>query len=1008
MPPSSVTEIVVANTVTSVTAVVPLLDELHDTFCPLFVQAISNTAVSLMDALQNVKRNNEECHQLTKNIDGIMLAIVNLHLQSEPPGCVPPAMLEQVGQFTEQLITFPRTLHKILTFVQAQQDTNKIKHFFRQNQVYCFHVVIFYNLLRKQIQTFNKSEARIAILGPGGIGKTNLARAVLHHPDVTAKYEDRLFVSCESASTSIEIAGFIGAHLGLKPRKNLTKSVLHSLSRKSIYLLILDNLETTWEPFESRGGTEDLLSSLTDISHLALIVTMRGAEHPAKVRWTRPFLPALGPLSLEAAQQMFKEIAEDYHTPKDIDQLLQFTENMPLAVDLMAHLVASEGCSPVLARLATEKTSLLSKGSDKRSNLDTSIALSLSSPRLTTHSGGAMDLLQLLSILPDGLSDPELVQSNLVTIIPQILACKSVLLSTSLAYLDSKKRLKSLVPIREYLQHFHPVAPAIVLPLQRHFQSLLTTFQKYRGSHQLTNIVRDITLNLGNLHQVLSRALTPQNPDLAEAIRSTILLDGFGRATGHGSHALMNSIQAILPPSDHKLAVQFTSGVLFASDYGMSIKDRELLASEAKAYCQTLNDPALETQLYRALGAYYCSYTDNHFEEGMQCFERALTLARGTGDIQAQCLILINPALINWRQGKYKMSRVLANKAYILAQLCGNCYQQANALKVKALCAQSLGNLKDTLSLLQTARELLELCGMSRGALDFQLRMIVATTHMEKSEYAEARSIFTQIVSEMSAEQEPEQEDFAIVLLNIAQIGVITGESKQVVLQNLETAQTILSSLEHFSGSFYYKMVLANLELREQEMMVARNHFEKCLDWSWTRDTQFSSNCLERMADISCWGPANFDWAATFGMVYLAFTQKNKQKLGQHKALCSLGNMFLSFGDEMTAEGLFTVALETFTDMDIHHERANCMLRLGDIAASRGDLSGAETHWKDARPLFEKSLQAKDIDNIDSRLASVEKAHEGALATLAELQAPIQSLKESSSSQEQLVKVAFM
>ncbi|KAF7354522.1 hypothetical protein MSAN_01364500 [Mycena sanguinolenta] len=37
-------------------------------------------------------------------------------------------MLEHVGKFTE-------TLHKIHTFVEAQQDSNKIKQFFRQNQM---------------------------------------------------------------------------------------------------------------------------------------------------------------------------------------------------------------------------------------------------------------------------------------------------------------------------------------------------------------------------------------------------------------------------------------------------------------------------------------------------------------------------------------------------------------------------------------------------------------------------------------------------------------------------------------------------------------------------------------------------------------------------------------------------------------------------------------------------------------------------------------------------------
>ncbi|KAJ6464917.1 hypothetical protein C8R45DRAFT_1174203 [Mycena sanguinolenta] len=1066
MPPSSVSEIVVNNIVTSVNAVIPLLDELHDGLCPPFVQAISNTAASLISALQSVKRNKEECCQLMENIHGIIYAIVNAHLQSDPPGCLPPAMLEHL---TNSIL--PRTLHKIRTFVQAQQGNSKIRHFFQQNQMNVllkdcraglelaldnFTMISQATLLHdinemrrksqhlhaellemisnlsdstisdgaSSIQSLNNAQAsslslsllpampqifhgrewevtqiaqmlsqqcaRIAILGPGGIGKTNLARAVLHHPGVIAKYKDRLFVSCESATTSVEIAGFIGTHMGLKLGKNLTKSVLRSLAKKSTCLLILDNLETTWEPFESRSSTEDLLSTLTDIPHLALMITMRGAEHPGKVCWTRPFLPALGPLSPEAARQMFKEIAEDYHKPENIDQLLKFTDNMPLAVDLMAHLVAYEGCATILVRLETEKTSLLSEGSDKRSNLDTSIALSLSSPRLTAQRG-AMDLLQLLSILPDGLSDVELIQSNLG--IPQIRACKSVLLGTSLAHLDDKKHLKSLVPIREYLQHFHPVAPAMVLPLQQHFQSLLGIYRKYEGSNQVTNIARDITLNLGNVHQVLSRALIPENPELPEAIRCAISLDSFSRMTGHGSHALMYSIQAILPPKDHKLAVQFTIEVLLASGYGMSIENRKLLASEAKARCQTLNDPAME---------------DDSFHEGMQCVERALILTRDAGNIRGQCIVLHTLALLNWRQGNYQLTQALISEAYTLAQLCGNYNLQADALRVKATCAESLGNFKDCLSLCQTARELLGLCGMRQCGLDFQLRMFVATIHMEKSEYAEAQSIFTQILSEVSAEQEPGQENSVFALLNIAQIGVVTGASKQDVLQNLESAKTILCDLEHYSVTVFYEMLLAELELREGDMLAARSHFEKCLQWSWTKQVAVASHCLENMADIRCWGHANFNWAATCAVIYLAFSQKTKEKLGLYKALSSLGNMFLSIGDEPTAESLFTIALEGFTEMDIHRARANCMLHLGDIAAHRRDKSRAERQWREARPLFEKSLQAKDIANIDSRLAGGENACEGAITILAKLHAPTQSLTEFSSSQEQPVKVTLV
>ncbi|KAJ7431253.1 P-loop containing nucleoside triphosphate hydrolase protein, partial [Mycena galericulata] len=365
--------------------------------------------------------------------------------------------------------------------------------------------------LNQIVQILKQKPARIAILGPGGMGKTSLAKAALHHPDVTTKYEHRFFVPCDPATTSIEIAAIIGAHINLKPGKNLTKPVIQNLSAKETCLLILDNLETTWEPLTSRGGVEEFLALLADIDHLALIITMRGAERPAKVRWTHPFLPPLEPLSAEAAQEMFIDIADDIHDSKEIHQLLHLTDHMPLAVDLIAHLVDNEGCSNVLTRWETEKTSMLSSGHDHRSSLDASIGISISSPRLTSVVG-AKDLLSLLSILPDGISDVELLQSNFP--IPNIRTCKATLLRTSLAFSDDNKRLRSLVPIREYMQHLHPPALYLVQPLQKHFHALLDLDKKYEGSYQAINTIHQITQNLGNVHQVLLQGLHSQNPDL--------------------------------------------------------------------------------------------------------------------------------------------------------------------------------------------------------------------------------------------------------------------------------------------------------------------------------------------------------------------------------------------------------------------------------------------------------------------------------------------------------------
>ena len=121
---------------------------------------------------------------------------------------------------------------------------------------------------------------RIAILGTGGMGKTSLARAVLHHAEVSAQYTDhRYFVACDSATSKVELAALIGAHLGLKPCRDLTQAVIKFLGTASPSLLVLDNLETVWEPTELCGDIEEFLSLLTDLKDLALIVSGSASFH---------------------------------------------------------------------------------------------------------------------------------------------------------------------------------------------------------------------------------------------------------------------------------------------------------------------------------------------------------------------------------------------------------------------------------------------------------------------------------------------------------------------------------------------------------------------------------------------------------------------------------------------------------------------------------------------------------------------------------------------------------
>ncbi|KAJ6596275.1 P-loop containing nucleoside triphosphate hydrolase protein, partial [Mycena vulgaris] len=399
------------------------------------------------------------------------------------------------------------------------------------------------------LSLFHQEPPRIAILGAGGMGKTSLARAVLHHVEIASRYDQyRFFIACDAVSTKSELVALIGIHLGVKPDKDLTRNILQHLSSGPASLVILDNLETSWELLESRRDIEGLLALLADIQHLALIITMRGAERPGNVRWTRPFLPPLEPLSQDAARQTFIDIAEDIHDSSEIDRVLSLTGNMPLAIDLISHMVDTEGCPNILDRWEAERTSLISEGYDRRSNLDLSISLSLSSPRVSLFPQ-AKDLLSLLSMLPDGLSDRELVGSNLP--IPDILGCKAAVLRTSLAYKELG-RVKTLVPIREYMQKSSPPTSRLIHPLLKELCQLLQ-LEFNSPNHELVTHIRS---NFANIQSILQYSLQQDDAELGNTIHSTIRFMNFCQSMGHRQLYIMLRDQILphLPKCrDHQL-----------------------------------------------------------------------------------------------------------------------------------------------------------------------------------------------------------------------------------------------------------------------------------------------------------------------------------------------------------------------------------------------------------------------------------------------------------------------
>ncbi|KAJ7728904.1 hypothetical protein B0H16DRAFT_1776512 [Mycena metata] len=1008
----SISEVRLNNISKCVATTANTLDVLMNALNLSGLEAISNTMHSLLELVQSVKQNKGDCAELMEHMHELLKAIIGVYIKSDTGPELPPSTFNQIVKFTE-------TLHKIHTFVEAQQSGSRARKFFRQGELAALlknckvglqEALDFFNIqhplyvnssnsismlpaepkifhgrdseLADIIKLFRQGTPRIAILGAGGMGKTSLAMTVIHHEEVTTKYHgNQFFVTCDTASSKPGLAGLVGAHLGLKPGKDLTWAILQHFSNSPPSLLILDNLETVWEPTKSRHEIEEFLSLLTDINSLALMhqITMRGAERPSKVQWTRPFLRPLLPLAQDAARKMFLDITDDKHLLEDVDQILSLTDNMPLSISLLAHLVDVEGCPEILSRWEIGTTSVISEGHDRKSNLELSISLSLSSPRITSVPH-AQDLLALLSMLPDGLSNVELKQTNFP--ITDVLGCKAALLRTALAYTDGQKRLKVLVPIREYMGKLFPPTDQMTQPLLKHFGELLESIVAFGQRSGVLPIDR-ITSNYTNIQNILQNGLRREYPNIVDVAYCACNFNDFSQHTARGVTFLLKDISNALSSSvDHRLKTYIIIE-LIRSWRHQPIPHPEPLIAEALNHFKYFNDPDLEVKFHSRLGDYY-SQSNHNISAGLRHGQIALSMAQANRNIKSQCDALDTLGYAEIIAGNHAVGRAHAREVQRLARISGDVHREARGLYIEGISLISRGDYRECIAVTMRGRTALGLCGLSYGKLDYALMGNQAEMHKLKSEYVEAHNVQNQMLQATTDDNYRQ----GACLMNIAETEILLGVSKTEIQQKIEASQSIFRASGNAVLTLACDATQADLNFREGEM--SSTLFCRCLQRGWGRFFEAVSYCLERLADITRWEGSH---VTSWPTVYLAHSLRGKEKLGIYKALQFQGDVFLMEEDEVTAISLFTLALEGFTKMDVHRSRAECMIRIGDISCKHGDFLKALELWQHARPLFERSSQAKRVQNIDERLAGigedVKEQHKRNLAQLTELNAPV-------------------
>ncbi|KAI0295655.1 hypothetical protein B0F90DRAFT_1143714 [Multifurca ochricompacta] len=282
--------------------------------------------------------------------------------------------------------------------------------------------------------------ACIAILGPGGYGKTTLANAVLTHPQVQEQFGGaRYFVACESVFSSgallVELAKTLGI---LDGGSDASWSHIHAVLSSKDSIICLDNFESPWEQAgDMRHSVEELLSRVTALNSVTLLITIRGTMRPGQTLWTKPALAPLNTLSQDAARDIWEEIGQNYDDAAE--ELIISVDYVPLAVSLLAHLAQATSPALLLKEWNQNQTKFIQMGQTHRlSNLEYSIQLSIDSGRMRANPP-AKDLLGVLSMLPDGIHTSQLGRFKEILVEMDILSNLRTLQQCSLVHVIGER-----------------------------------------------------------------------------------------------------------------------------------------------------------------------------------------------------------------------------------------------------------------------------------------------------------------------------------------------------------------------------------------------------------------------------------------------------------------------------------------------------------------------------------------------------------------------------------------
>jgi len=495
--------------------------------------------------------------------------------------------------------------------------------------------------LIEKIANLAEDLVQIALVGPGGIGKTSIALNVLHHDRIKERFGDnRRFIRCDQFPAPASCAHLLQRLSDVtgvsfeNPKDLISLQAFLSLN----ILIVLDNVESILDP---RGPDAReiyaVVNKLNQFNNICVCITSRISTILPNFN-----LLSVPTLSIDAAHDTFYRIYDSDDRSNLVNAILEQLDFHPLSITLLATVTRQNQWD--MSQLASEwerhRTGILQTEHDR--SLTATIELSLASPLFQELGPDARALLGVIAFFPQGVDE-----NNLEWLFPAILNGADVLYKFCTLSLAHRKNgfITMLAPFRDYLSPKDPKSsPLLCTAKEQYFAKMSININPNKPNFRESQWITSEDANVEHLLDVF----TTIDADSESVWRACAYF--MQHLVWHKKRlvTLEPKIEAL--PEDHssKPECLFELSRLFLS-VGNQAEYKRLLTQALKLERERENVRQV-TRILRHLSD--ANRLMGLSEEGVQQARGALEILERTGDTvgQARCLIKLALLLCDNRQ----------------------------------------------------------------------------------------------------------------------------------------------------------------------------------------------------------------------------------------------------------------------------------------------------------------------------------------------------------------------